>query len=319
MAWYWIVCLSALLLFGILFIRLLILVFVGANYICYPRQSSYEDIIKKDISRGLYKEAEIKKLLAGGNHFTVKISEGYELAAIRYFCNPPAKSSRVIIIAHGIGCNLAGSLKYVKLFLSLGFDCIVYDHRYHGKSGGSFCTLGALEKRDLLTVADAVRNMYGSDTMIGLHGESMGAATAMAALDSSFPFAFCIEDCGFRSLRGQIQDTVGRNTWLFRKPATALIKYLYERRTGVSMSDVEPISALRSDRATNIPVLFIHGEADTFVPYANMKLLYEAKKGPKEYYSVPGARHAYALTADPEGYRDRCATFIKKNCRKRSI
>lgn len=313
MAWYWIVCLSVCILLGILIIRLLVLVFVGANYICYPKQSTYEEIIKKDIARGLYTEQEIRMLLDGGAHFTIKISEGYELAAIRFLCSPPEKSRYVIIIAHGIGCNLAGSLKYANLFLSLGFDCVVYDHRFHGKSGGTFCTLGGLERRDLLTVADTVREMYGLDAVIGLHGESMGAATAMSALDSGFPFAFCIEDCGFRSLSEQIRDTVGRNTWLFRKPAAALVKYLYEKRTGVSMASVEPVSALRSEEAARIPVLFIHGEADSFVPYGNLRILYDAKRGRKELYSVPGARHAAALATDDRRYRAVCKEFLMKN------
>ena len=220
----------------------------------------------------------------------------------------------MVIIVHGFGCHMYTSVKYVKIFQELGYDCVIYDNRYHGESGGNFCTLGGLETEDLLSVTAAVGKMYPVGTKIGLHGESMGAAIVMNALERDFPFAFCIEDCGFASAAEQVRYLTKRYTFLFRKPVYHLMLKMIYRKTGVDFVNVSPLHAISSDKAAAIPVLFIHGEADRFVPYENVQKLYGAKKGAKAIYTVPGARHAEALSVDREGYLEKVREFLEKLC-----
>ncbi|WP_341866030.1 alpha/beta hydrolase [Paenibacillus ferrarius] len=61
--------------------------------------------------------------------------------------------------------------------------------------------------------------------------------------------------------------------------------------------------------------MFIHGDADTFVPFEMVGELYDAAGGKKELFVVPKARHAKAYQTDPTGYENRVTSFIAKYIR----
>ncbi len=311
MAWYLILllCLGGLVLLCLLWI--LALASFGAHWACYPARHSRERCLQHDIEHGFYSRTYAEDLIKSGQPFSVNSPGGYRLCAMR-FLKRGDSSSGVVILAHGFGCSMYTSFRYVALFQRLGFDCVIYDQPYHGESGGKFCTMGGLETGDLLVVAEEVRRSYPAKTVIGLHGESMGAATVLNALDSGFPFSFCIEDCGFGSAAEQARHLIQRYTLLFRRPVFCLMRYMIFRKTGVDYETVSPIRTVASENAAKIPVLFIHGEEDRFVPYKNLKQLYNSKKGPKSIYSVPGAKHAEALRVAPAGYDRAVRSFLKQ-------
>lgn len=313
MAWYWVLFLILVCIALLCGLWIIALACFGTHWACCFRRSSREKCVRYDTERGFYRREEYEELNRTGEHFSVSSPMGYTLNAMRLLCGT-APADRVVIIVHGFGCHMYTSVKYVKVFQKLGYDCVIYDNRYHGESGGDFCTLGGLETEDLLSVAAAVGKMYPAGTRIGLHGESMGAAIVMNALERDFPFAFCIEDCGFASAAEQVRYLTKRYTFLFRKPVYHLMLLMIYRKTGVDFVKVSPIHAISSDKAAGIPVLFIHGEADRFVPYENVKKLYRAKKGAKAIYTVPGARHAEALSADRGKYLEQVEAFLKKLC-----
>lgn len=62
----------------------------------------------------------------------------------------------VLVYLHGIGDNRQGAIGFAKRFGPQGWDVVAYDGRAHGASGGTACTYGALEKRDLVKALDAV-------------------------------------------------------------------------------------------------------------------------------------------------------------------
>ena len=286
------------------------LVYFGVRRACFFKRVSREKCIQYDTERGFYSPEEYEELNRTGKPFQVTSPLGYPLNAMRIQCGS-APADKVVIIVHGFRCHMYTSVKYVKLFQEMGFDCIIYDNRYHGESGGNFCTLSGLETEDLLAVAEIVDKMYPTGTIIGLHGESMGAATVMNALERNFKFAFCIEDCGFASAAGQLQYLTKRYTLLVRKPVFFLMLKAIYRKTGVDFQQVSPLHAVSSEKAAATPMLFIHGEADRFVPFDNVKRLYDAKKGVKAIYTVPGARHAEAISVNRERYLDEVKTFVE--------
>ena len=75
----------------------------------------------------------------------------------------------------------------------------------------------------------------------------------------------------------------------------------------------EEASAVEQLKKSTLPMLFIHGDADTFVPYHMLDELYNAKTtGYKEKYIAHGTEHARAYTDHPEEYTQRVKNFVTK-------
>lgn len=69
-------------------------------------------------------------------------------------------------------------------------------------------------------------------------------------------------------------------------------------------------SALGQVAKCRLPMLFIHGDADDYVPTWMVYPLYEAKPGEKELWVVPGAAHAMSYRDNPEEYTRRVGEFV---------
>ena len=61
---------------------------------------------------------------------------------------------------------------------------------------------------------------------------------------------------------------------------------------------------------TKLPVFFIHGDADAFVPYQMVHQLYDACPTEKELLVVPGAGHGLSFRSNPERYLQAVTGFI---------
>ena len=84
--------------------------------------------------------------------------------------------------------------------------------------------------------------------------------------------------------------------WLFY-PAIKLGAKIFGR------FDLEETSALEGVKNTKIPVIFIHGDDDAFVPYSMSEELYEACAAPhKRFVKIKGAGHGLAFPKSKEEY-----------------
>ncbi len=220
----------------------------------------------------------------------------------------PDGRARVAVIVHGYTYCLIGSVKYATIFHALGFDCVLYDHRNHGLSDKAPTTMGYYESRDLSTVCGWARDRFGQDCVLGTHGESMGAATVMLHASQDPALAFVIEDCGYSDLRGQLRYNVRRMYHLPYFPFVPLAGVFSKLRGGVLFHTVVPKDSV--ERCADLPMLFIHGEKDDFVPYPMVHEVYAAKHGKKRIKTFPDAEHAKSYGSDPEGYRACVETFL---------
>ena len=225
-------------------------------------------------------------------------------------CLLPDGRARVVVIVHGHTANLIASLKYAALYRRLGFACIVYDQRNHGRSDRALTTMGRREADDLATVCAWARKRFGPGCILGTHGESMGAATVMLHSAQDRRLAFVVEDCGYSSLKKQLAYVM--RTRYHLPPALLLYPCMAVAwlRTGVRFSQVQPAEAVAESGDT--PMLFLHGKADAYVPFAMLQENYAAKRtGLRRKAAFPGAGHAMSLLSDPARYRRVVESFLR--------
>lgn len=243
-----------------------------------------------------YEELEKTKYIIRGY-------EDYELHAC--FVKNPGETDRYVILTHGYTDNRMGSLKYMKLYLDLGFHCIIYDLRDHGENKRSFCSYSLLEAKDLIAVIDDTYTRYGENIHIGLHGESLGAATTVRSLMYHPKVEFAVADCGFADITNVLEGIMAYRH--IPKFLVGIASGLTKRKYGYSFSEMRPIDALAENK---VPILFIHGEEDHFILPENSIRMKDATGGYAELWLVPGAHHAGSVLTDPAGYAAHVKDFL---------
>ena len=63
---------------------------------------------------------------------------------------------------------------------------------------------------------------------------------------------------------------------------------------------------------TQLPVLFLHGEDDDFVPPSMTRENFAACRAEKKLYLVPGAAHAQSFAVDTKGCQKQIVGFLEK-------
>ncbi|MGN1021440.1 MAG: alpha/beta hydrolase [Aristaeellaceae bacterium] len=194
---------------------------------------------------------------------------------------------------------------------ALGMNILLADQRGHGKSGGSCTTMGVKERDDCAAWARwAAARWPGTD--LALMGVSMGGATVLMAADRDLPDAVkaIIADCGFTSPREILCHCIP--TMLPHAPIRLCyaLGWLGARLFG--RFDPNQADARRSLAACQVPVLFLHGEADTFVPCGMSSQNHAACAAPKRLVTFPEAAHASSYYKHPEQYRREVTAFLTR-------
>ncbi|WMT41577.1 alpha/beta hydrolase [Paenibacillus sp. D2_2] len=78
---------------------------------------------------------------------------------------------------------------------------------------------------------------------------------------------------------------------------------------------MEQVSPLQAVEHSHLPVLFIHGTKDNYVPTSMSEQLYEHKAGPKSLLLVDGAVHGNAYAVAPKEYSEAVRLLIHQALR----
>lgn len=250
---------------------------------------------------------------ASKEDITLKSFDGLNLTSTLIMNENP--TNKFIVLVHGVSICYVGSLKYFDIFYRNGFNVLIVNQRRHGKSEGKYSTYGFYEKYDVNMWIEYLKSRFGNDIILGLHGESMGAGTVMETIPLNDSIKFVIEDCGYSNFHELIgfQITHAYKNRLVRKilrPSLIFANFFMKTKAKFSMKKIVPIDIVSS---TSLPMMFIHGKEDYFVPWYMAVDLYKAKtKGYKELYIVEGAKHAEALEVNKIIYEKKIMTFIEK-------
>lgn len=223
---------------------------------------------------------------------------------------PAGHSKRFMVFCHGVTVNKLNSVKYGNLFLKRGFNVLMYDHRRHGKTGGSTTSYGYYEKYDLQAVVQYVKERFGSDITIGIHGESMGAATLLQYAGMIEDGAdFYIADCPFSDFYEQLSYRLKVEFKLPDWPMLPLANTILKLRDGYTARDVSPIQCVKHIKS---PILFIHSKDDNYILAKMTEELYEKKRGPKQLFIAERGAHAMSYAENREAYERAVDSFLKR-------
>ena len=125
-----------------------------AAYVAKPRYKSLENARKIAEDAGFWRDYDkLEK-----EELEIESYDGYRLKA--FYVPASQVSDRYVIISHGYTYNRHGSLRYLHMFRSFGYNCLIYDNRGHGANPRTKCTMGVRESKDLLRVIDCVHERF---------------------------------------------------------------------------------------------------------------------------------------------------------------
>lgn len=225
----------------------------------------------------------------------------------------PIPSDKTLIFLHGIAATQNMALHYEEQYINQGYNLLIYDSRGHGASGGSCTTWGYYERYDLDQWVDWLL-AKNPQSIIGVHGVSMGAATALmhAALNEPTKrVKFYIADSAYSDLTYLITQRIISQTQS-KHPFWIQILIKYASLAAYFQSDFlyENISPINEVTQVTTPILYLHGEADTLVPPKMSKDLYEATKGYRELHVFPKTKHGRAIIERKSECRDTVINFL---------
>lgn len=272
-------------------------------YLLHPKRIGKEEAHQVDVDKG---QIPLVMDYLERKPISIKARDG---AYIEGDFSSNGDNKKIMVIAHGYSWNREGSLKYAQFFYKHGFSILLFDERGHGESKEKFTTMGYKESQDIADLVEYCHKEYGDDALIGLHGESMGAASVLASLEYNPKIAFAIDDCGYSDLSSLLLHRMKRShipfPSFFLPGANLVCKSFY----GFSIKDVSPKKAIAK---SDVPVLIFHGEDDDYVPTLEGKEIYEAREANTELHIVPGAIHARSYEVNPQAYEEICMGFINK-------
>lgn len=217
----------------------------------------------------------------------------------------PAQGQRRGTIAyfHGNSKNISGHLRYVQWLPARGYDVFLFDYRGYGDSAGSPNPRGVHD--DCLAALAYLRTRpdVAQDRLIVL-GQSLGGNYALSAVADSprTGIRAVVVEGAFASHREIARDRVagyplpaGMRHWLI----DVLVGDHYDALDAVKQMD-------------DVPLLIIHGTDDALVPYRHAHLLFDAARGPKALWTVPGGRHLDTFVYRQEPWRERLVEYLDK-------
>ena len=219
---------------------------------------------------------------------------------------------KVVICFHGYTSQ--GLSDYIGLsdyYLKRGFAMLLPDARAHGQSEGEYIGFGCLDRKDALVWIDWVIQECGEDVEIILHGTSMGGATVLMASGLELPKQVkgIVSDCGFTSPKEVFTHVLNSMYHLPAFPAIQGADIINKKLAGYGMDEC---NAKQEVRKAKVPILFIHGSNDTFVPCKMCHEIYDYCAAPKKKLIVEGAAHAESYYKDMEKYEQALTDFFEE-------
>lgn len=237
---------------------------------------------------------------------TITSHDGLKLQG--YIFEQDASNERWIFALHGYTGSVRQMTRWNRQLYELGYNIFAPDLRGHGTSEGDYYGMGWLDQQD---IADwlAVLLQRHPQADVTLYGVSMGASAALNfAPNAPAAVTGVIADSAFTSVASifetQLQNVLHLPAFPILHAANTVAKW----RIGLDFYEASTIERVRD---INVPILYIHGGADTFIPVKNVYELAAATSAPHDVWVVEEANHGEAVKVAPDLYRDKLVQFIE--------
>lgn len=240
---------------------------------------------------------------------TLTARDGLQLNG--YYLRAAEPTNKVVMLTHGyLGNALQMGLFGEYYYKNLGYHLFMPDARGHGKSEGDYYGFGWHDRLDLIDWTKLLVNQFGEETEIVYHGLSMGAATVlMASGEEDLPkqVQAIVADSPYQSVYQLFSYQMRRMFYLPAFPLLDSTSLLTKIKAGYSFHEANSLHAVEK---TDVPIFYIHGESDTFVPTEMTRELIDVTKSKTESLFVPSANHGESFVLAEETYKEKLKAFL---------
>lgn len=302
---FWIVCLILLILLLVV-LAVYLLIGILSYKLALSRKGKIKKFIEKNFAKHLQTLNIDEKYFAEGfEKVIIRSEDNLKLVGFYKRCG----ANRIALLVHGYGGNHKEMSNYAKFFEKRGYDIFAVDMRCHGDSEGKDLTMGLKESKDLLLWINKILEI-NPHYKIALFGLSMGASTVCITCGEKLPnnVILAVEDCGYDNANKQFYHVYKSKIHL--KLFYNIFYNFTKKSRGLDLKKVDPALALKNSK---IPIMFIHGGDDNFVP-TNMvySLSQYVPEQRKHVYVVDNAGHAGAYAENPRRYESELSQFLSQ-------
>ena len=251
---------------------------------------------------------DVGNKLAAHPHETVEIQSRDGTRLLGHWM-PVPQPKRILIALHGWRSSWDNDFGMVADFFRNNQCSVLYaEQRGQGGSGGEYMSFGLTERYDCLDWVNWVNEKTDESLPVYLCGISMGASTVLMASGLALPenVRGILADCGYTSAMAIWKHIAKNHLHLSYQVCCGPASRLARKKISMAIDDASCPEALSKCR---VPVLFIHGTDDRFVPVEMTYENYKACAAPKRLFVVPGAEHGMSYLIDPHGYEDTVKAF----------
>lgn len=238
------------------------------------------------------------------------VSDDGETELSGWVIHPEEEAQMTVIFGHGYkGNRYEDHIPFFEIadgLLDRGYRVVFFDFRYAGDSGGEMSTVGAKEQLDMHGAVDYIAEEY--DEPIGLLGFSMGGSTAILTAARSDDVLAVVADSPFSDLKDYLKVNLPVWSDLPSFPFTPTILTIMPLITDLDPKEASPISVL--DDVAPRPILFIHNEGDTSIPYTESERMVETHPDIFSFWLTDGEGHVKSFKQNKEAYIERVDEFF---------
>ena len=259
--------------------------------------------LKKDTAKGVAEISQHKSTV-------LSIQSRDDLTLKAHYYPAEKATGKTVLCVHGYNsCGITDYANVALEYLSRGLNVLLPDNRACGDSEGQFASFGLKESEDTQLWIDQLVQL-NPNCQILLQGCSMGAATVCMLASRKLPANVIgiVSDCSFSDASEQFVFTIKNFIHLPVKPVMSMLNKEYFKHFKAPLSSCCP---LHSVAQAKLPMFFVNGKLDRYVPVENAQALYDACSSPKQLMLVEKSGHAAAHLYGGKAYYDNILSFFE--------